>query len=192
MNMSPNPRRPHFPEDDPERGTRNLLYLLVGMMVVQLVLSVGLWIDRGHSNKPSEPAGYAETVQPGEEPTIQASESAPSSGGTAESYGGSETVSTALRVQILNGCNVPGIARKAGDWLVRNGYDVRDVGNADRNDYRESKVIDRGGNVEAAKELARLAGIPESRVVRLNGSPSPKLDLSLVLGSDYRKLAFAR
>ncbi|MCF7811209.1 LytR C-terminal domain-containing protein, partial [bacterium] len=42
----------------------------------------------------------------------------------------------AIKVQVLNGCGVGGIAGKAAKWLQKNGYVIEDVGNADRQDHK--------------------------------------------------------
>jgi len=175
---------------------RNLLYLILGLLVVQLVLTIGLWIDRPKGGAGGGESAYLEPIQKSEssapttamETTLPVTETA---GEVASSPSGTAGGAT-IRVQILNGCGVPGIARKAQDWLVRNGYDVRDVGNADRQDYVQCKVIDRGGNLTAARDLADVLKIDQARVVKLSGSPSPKIDVTVVLGRDYKKLAFAR
>ena len=98
----------------------------------------------------------------------------------------------AIKVQVLNGCGVAGIAGKAGKWLKRNGYVVKDIGNADRQDHKLTSIVDRSGNLTAARELASLLGISEDRITRQGSGPKPKVDLTLILGKDCKRLPIGR
>lgn len=93
-----------------------------------------------------------------------------------------------IRIDVLNGCGVTGIAGRAQKWLKRNGYKVRLAENADRHDYKQSIIQDRSGNYQAALELARALNLNESNIMELRGSPSPYVDLTLVIGLDYKRL----
>lgn len=193
--MSPNPRgRVRFTNNEPDRGIRNLLYILVGLQIVQLVLVTAILVGNRRGieppSSPPPPQTRAERQGSAEPQAPVAPASEPSA--AAETSPPAEVATLPIRVQVLNGCGVPGIARRAQEWLVRNGYDVRDVGNADRQDYQQSRVLDRGGNLSAARDLASALGIDERNVVKLSGAPSLKIDVSLILGHDYKRLAFAR
>jgi len=98
----------------------------------------------------------------------------------------------AIKVQVLNGCGFAGIAGKAGKWLKRNGYVVKDIGNADRQDHKLTSIVDRSGNLTAARELASLIGISEDRIKRQGSGPKPKVDLTLILGKDSKRLPIGR
>jgi len=183
-------------DEDPDRRFRTRLDLLLALMVVQLVLLIGLWIDRSRSEpaemvelpvvsemSEEEPLQTHQTTEPTSPQSVDASRTRP----PAEAE-----VAEPVRLQVLNGCGVTGIAGRTRDWLVRNGYDVRDVGNAARQDYRQSQIINRSGNLTAARELADLLGIDRSLISSRSDAPSLQVDLTLIIGRDYKRLRVAR
>jgi len=194
--MSPNPHsRMRITENDPERRLRTRLDLLLALMVVQLVLLIGFWIDRSRSSDGdrAEVAVMEKTLPDEALATRQKDEPSPPSPAEeaqieplAEAEG-----SEPVKVQILNGCSVTGIAAKMRDFLVNNGYDVRDVGNAARQDYSQSRIIDRGSNMDVARELAKLLGLSESQISRQTAATNPQVDLTLIIGRDYKRLGIA-
>ncbi|MBM3328679.1 MAG: LytR family transcriptional regulator [Calditrichaeota bacterium] len=215
--MSTNPRpRMRYDADDPDRRLRVRLDLLIGLMIVQVLLSIGLWVDRYRSQggTPLPPAAQEafqtpESASPStpsspplsvldETPVTQVYTSdpvieeppvvrEPVSEPKREPAAGSK-----IRIQVLNGCGVPGVAKRARDWLARRNYDVRDVGNADRQDYRMSKVVNRSGIQGAARDLARVLGVDESHVSNQAGPAGLDFDLTFIIGKDYKRLPFAR
>jgi hypothetical protein len=40
----------------------------------------------------------------------------------------------------------------------------------------------------AARELALVLNIDQSQIIELDGSPSPFVDLTVVIGEDYKRL----
>jgi len=89
------------------------------------------------------------------------------------------------QVEILNGCGVSGIAAQAHEYLRGLGLDIVNVENAKAYDYRETLVIDRGGDVRSARRVARLLGT--DNVIR-QVRPDLMLQVTVILGSDYRQL----
>ncbi len=199
--MTPNPRpRGRFDIDDPERRTRIRLDLLIALMVVQLVLSIGLWVDR-YKNREVTPAKSATVEVKSEpiyepEPILQSMPTNVEQPSVAQTQPPSDlgisTPPARIKVQVLNGCGVPGVAKRARDWLIKQDYEIRDVGNADRQDYRISKIVNRSGNHKSARELARLLGIDEAQISRQSGPAGTDFDLTLIIGKDYKRLPFAR
>ncbi len=187
-----------FPTDDPERRTRIRLDFLIALMVVQIVLSIGLWVDRYRDRNQS----VAQTIEKQDRPfdelyTEQSSHSSRTSEpGVTElpiiEPVNEPIVATKIKVQILNGCGKTGIAKRAQQWMRSNDYDVRDVGNADKQDYRSSEVLNRSGNAAAARDLARMLGIDESKIKRKAAPPGLDVDLTLIIGSDNKRLPFGR
>ena len=55
-----------YHDDDPERRTRLRLDLLIAMMVVQIILSFGIWIDRypKHDQPPPQQAAAPTQTRP--------------------------------------------------------------------------------------------------------------------------------
>ena len=90
-------------------------------------------------------------------------------------------------VEVLNGCGIPGLAQDFGEFLRRQGFDVVRFTNAQRYDYPRTLVIARGSDFARAQLVAQTLGV-ESRAVENMPDPSLQLDVTLVLGHDYRGL----
>ena len=91
-----------------------------------------------------------------------------------------------IRIQILNGCGVPGIARRFADCMRNKGYDVRETGNAARFNYSTSRVICRVEDASLARLTANDLGVAETSV-----DPDPTLvdvEVTIILGNDHRTL----
>jgi len=116
-------------------------------------------------------------------------------------YGSEAEVSgpaTSIRVQILNGCGLPGAASDASEFLRRNSdhsfyYDVIDQGNFATFDVSETLVLDRGETTDRARSVAAVLGVSNERVLR---QPLPDnvldIDVTIVLGRDFDQLNLER
>lgn len=93
-----------------------------------------------------------------------------------------------IRVQVLNGCGVKGLARRISPALRAWGLDVRETKNAPHPDYERSSVIDRRGDLNVARLLADSLGIDKSRVSSEINPNLPDIDVSLIVGKDYKRL----
>lgn len=89
-----------------------------------------------------------------------------------------------FQVDVRNGAGVSGLARDVRHYLISNGYDVLEVGNHSSFDEPETIVIDRIGNLEIAKRIAKSLGLPEDRV-RQDIRQDYFLDVSVIIGTDY-------
>lgn len=89
------------------------------------------------------------------------------------------------QVEVLNGCGISGIAAQAHEFLRKYGFDVVNVENASAFDYEETIVIDRGGDEQIARRVARLLGT--ENVIR-QVRPDLMLQITVILGKDYRNL----
>ncbi|PSQ99010.1 MAG: hypothetical protein BRD48_05310 [Bacteroidetes bacterium QS_9_68_14] len=98
-----------------------------------------------------------------------------------------ESTDEILQVAVKNGCGAKGVAAEARGYLVREGFDVVEVGNYTTFDLDSSMVIARAGSRAAARRLARAMGIPPGRI-RQETSEAYHLDAAAVLGDDYRSL----
>ena len=90
-----------------------------------------------------------------------------------------------FQVEVLNGTGESGVAREVTLKLRKMGIDVLIEGNADRFDYKESVLIDRKGNPELMKRLARRLGV---RTVVAQVQERPRVDVTLVVGWDKERL----
>lgn len=97
-----------------------------------------------------------------------------------------------IQVEVLNGCNVSGLAGDMTVHLRDLGFDVVHTGNHSRNDVEETVVIDRTGNMDAAREVAEALGLSEDRI-RTEVDEDLYLDATVILGLDYQTVEpFAR
>jgi anionic cell wall polymer biosynthesis LytR-Cps2A-Psr (LCP) family protein len=87
-------------------------------------------------------------------------------------------------IEVLNGTPSKGIAKKTAEIFQSFGYDVVSVGNADRDDYDRSIVLDRMSNPDALKNVAsviRCANVADQPAV--NGQNTA--DFTVILGNDF-------
>ncbi len=92
-----------------------------------------------------------------------------------------------IQVEVFNGCGQEGVAKQFRDHFVALGFDVVGVDNYTRMDVAETMIVDRAGNLEAARQVALALGVPESRIVQ-EIRPDYFLDVMVVIGLDYAEL----
>ena len=87
-----------------------------------------------------------------------------------------------IRVQVLNGTKVRGLARRATTLLRDRGFDVVEVGTI--NDTRDTTlVLDLSGHADWANRVARV--LAPARV-EARRDTSRYLDIAIILGSTWR------
>jgi LytR cell envelope-related transcriptional attenuator len=98
---------------------------------------------------------------------------------------GADGTSRRLRVELLNGTGVAGIAESARAGLAKLGVDVVAVGNAERFDYSESILVarERGTDVRLLGDVIGCAHVVDQL------DKDATADASLILGADYKRLA---
>jgi hypothetical protein len=94
-----------------------------------------------------------------------------------------------VRLEVLNGTGESGLAMKTAMQLREMGIDVLIVGDAERYDFTESVLVDRRGNADLMKRLARLIGC---RRVLQQVQPDPLVDATLIIGKDANRLSLGR
>lgn len=90
-----------------------------------------------------------------------------------------------IRVEVLNGSGVEGIARRMTEFLRRQGFDVIAYGNAEQFCFFETVVLDRIGNRTWAEMVAQAVNTGN---VLEQKNPFLTLDVTLILGRDFKKL----
>ncbi len=92
-----------------------------------------------------------------------------------------------IKVEILNGCGIKGLALRYSDYLRDAGIDVISTGNADNYHYDHSEIFHRRGDFNQAKEIAKLLGIAPAYI---SEKPDTNLflDETIILGEDYLDL----
>ena len=92
-----------------------------------------------------------------------------------------------IQVEVRNGAGVADLAAQTRNYLVEHDVDVVEVGDHTSFDVAHSRVVDRVGNLEAARHVAALMGIsPE--YVEQEIRPDYYLDASVIIGRDYASL----
>ncbi len=87
-------------------------------------------------------------------------------------------------VEILNGTDVPGLARRTANLFQSFGYGVRTIANADHNQHVVTRVIDRRGRPELASEVVELMGCSSDRIATEIATDAAA-DITIVLGGDF-------
>lgn len=86
-----------------------------------------------------------------------------------------------VRVELLNGTNVDGLARRTTRHLRRRGIDVVYFGSAAEDTFTTTVVLARGADSTDAIRVRRALGLG---VVRVEPNPALLLDVSVILGFD--------
>jgi len=95
--------------------------------------------------------------------------------------------SEVIQVEVLNASDVAGVADRFTEYLRNNKFDVVGTGNYPGQKLEQTLVIDRKGNIENAKMIAKQLGIKELNVIQqLNDDYL--LDVSVIVGKDYYTL----
>jgi LCP family protein required for cell wall assembly len=87
-----------------------------------------------------------------------------------------------IKIEILNGSSNPGQAQSLRNFFVEYGFNVVHYGNAMRDDYERTMVIDRIGRPSLAK---RIADIINCREVYTKIDESLLVDVSVIIGNDF-------
>lgn len=93
----------------------------------------------------------------------------------------------AIQADVQNGTSEKGVAAKFTEFLRKNGLDVVEMGNFKSNDEEKTVVIDRSGDINKAKRVARLLGVNERNVIQQINT-SLYLDVTVIIGKDFKEL----
>lgn len=155
---------------------RFLNVLIGGLSLLVVALAVSL-VFRLSSSSPETPKTETIAVTENTENTVNTEEDQ------------NIIKSHTLRVEVLNGTEVPRLAAKMADFLRSKGYDVVQTGNAKHANFRKTVVQDRIGNISGAQQVARILGVHESNVLQQK-NPQLYLDVTVIIGQDYKSLKF--
>jgi hypothetical protein len=94
---------------------------------------------------------------------------------------------TILKIEVLNGCGVDGIARKYADFLRKQGFDPFSA-NYDRHDIPRTMIIDRTSNeLVHGRQVAQMLGLSDDYVM-YQASPERMVAVSVIIGQDYKSI----
>lgn len=88
------------------------------------------------------------------------------------------------RVALNNGTAEFGLAGTTQAYLLAQGVDITEVGNADSSTYRTTQIIDYGNHPNTARYLIQLMGIPPLNVSS-GDTPEGDYDMLVIIGSDW-------
>lgn len=88
-----------------------------------------------------------------------------------------------LRVIIYNGSGEPGVAGSAARQLITGGYRVVSTANADRFDYKDTRVVVQHGTPADGKRVADILGAGK---VSEQQSDQQIADIIVIIGRDYK------
>jgi len=98
---------------------------------------------------------------------------------------------TVLKIEVLNGCGIDGVARKFADYLKKQGFDPVTVTNFERHDIPRTMVIDRTSNTSVnGRRIAQVMGLSDDYVSYL-ASPERMVAVSVIIGQDYKGIQLA-
>ena len=88
-----------------------------------------------------------------------------------------------IRIELLNGSGRAGLAGELASYLRDGGFDVMEVSNADRSDYRSTLVVNRAAAPEPGKIVAEYLGT--RHLIQQEGSQE-MIDVTVIVGRDAR------
>jgi hypothetical protein len=91
-----------------------------------------------------------------------------------------------IKVEVLNGCGIKGIAGKTADFLRSKQMDVIRSDNADHHKYPNTVFISRNENIESLRAVSKSFGVAlndESRIL-IVPDESLDVDVTVILGKD--------
>jgi len=98
-----------------------------------------------------------------------------------------QLVGDIIQVEVRNGAGVDHLAAETTQFLRDRGFDVVEVGNASSFGRDSSVVVDRVGDLDSARKVARALGLPDTRVTQ-DIRADYYLDASVIIGRDYETL----
>ncbi|MFI5251821.1 MAG: LytR C-terminal domain-containing protein [Bacteroidota bacterium] len=96
-----------------------------------------------------------------------------------------------VQLDVLNGCGAKGIGSKITTYLRGSGFDVVEMKNYKTFHVNQTMVVDRVGNLETAKQVARALGIDDKNIIQ-QINPDYYVDVSVIIGKDYTDLKMSR
>jgi LCP family protein required for cell wall assembly len=90
----------------------------------------------------------------------------------------------AARVAVMNGSYQSGLAATTQNWLISQGFNITQVGNAEQLSS-VTKIIDYTGKPYTIKYIIQVMGLPENVAIYNSYDPNSDVDVEIVLGDDW-------
>ena len=98
----------------------------------------------------------------------------------------------ALKIEILNGCGVQGLAKKWADHLRAAGFDPWNVTNFEQSNVARTMIIDRTSNARSnGLAVAEALGLPEDYVA-YQASDQRQVAVTVIIGLDYERIEIGK
>ena len=96
-----------------------------------------------------------------------------------------------IEVEVLNGCGVANLAARTTEFLRSKHFDVVFEGNMENQQYQHTLIILRNEKIESLIKIADSFDIDytDSTHIKVTPDESLCLDVTVILGADYRKFA---
>ncbi len=95
-----------------------------------------------------------------------------------------------IKIEVLNGCGVAGVAGQLSEYLRDNNLDVVRSENADHFEYNETIIVQKNENLEALQRVTRALGfdLNDRRRIAVKPDPSADVALTVIIGKDFQTL----
>jgi anionic cell wall polymer biosynthesis LytR-Cps2A-Psr (LCP) family protein len=90
----------------------------------------------------------------------------------------------AIRIEVLNGTSVTGLASRTAQLYKGYGFRIASVMNAEHSDYERTVVLDRRGNPDAARRVAELIRCSQIHS-QIEENRDETVDVTIILGKDF-------
>ena len=102
----------------------------------------------------------------------------------AASQPGATPTGQEVRIIVLNGTTTPDLEKEVSDILISYGYNIVGIGQADRNDYATTQIIEGGGYDAIVRQLADLLGVSDQDI-RPGAPDQLQADIVIILGANF-------
>ncbi|MFL0251207.1 LCP family protein [Clostridium neuense] len=89
-----------------------------------------------------------------------------------------------LKIEVLNGTETGGLAKRYKDQLIRNGFTNITTGNASKKPVKETRVTLYGVDESTASQIKSKIGIENTELVN---NKSEKFDVIIIIGEDFKE-----
>ncbi|MFZ6030784.1 MAG: LCP family protein [Chloroflexota bacterium] len=110
--------------------------------------------------------------------------SGPVSPAAAEADLATLTQEEAARLSVMNGSYLSGLAATTQEWLIGQGLNVTQVGNADQL-TSVTKIIDYTGKPYTIQFIRQVMELPENVAIYNSYDPNSEIDVAIILGDDW-------
>jgi hypothetical protein len=98
-----------------------------------------------------------------------------------------KTAPRTIQLDVLNGCGAKGVASRFTSFLRTAGFDVVEMKNYKVSAVPSTLVVDRIGDLAAARRVASALGVAEKNVIQQINSDY-FVNVSVIIGGDYNSL----